>query len=132
MKTYQHTKTLPPGQYYFGDLCYVLSDDEWQGICELVSGTRETYFVTSEGRHAVVCSTIYGDGTYFDTSGRGYDVDSGTLGCVRVDGPIPIETTDEFQGGQVIDVTEPFEVSYADGWIFMGPVHINVNIPESD
>ena len=27
---------MPAGKYYIGDLCYVMTDDEWREICAII------------------------------------------------------------------------------------------------
>ena len=62
-------------KYVVGDLCNCLSDDDWEAFCN-----RD---VIPDG--AYIFRTAYGDGTYFDGEGRGYGVDSGTLGICSLD-----------------------------------------------
>jgi hypothetical protein len=81
---------MPAGKYYVGDLCYVMTEEEWDEACELFfakkgkSSCAEGKFILSDGRAFVCFNTFYGDGQY--TSGRSYsfDVDSGSIGCIEV------------------------------------------------
>ena len=77
---------LPAGKYYVGDLCYVLHD-EWDEVCDLTIKENECIngvFTLKNGTQFALYGTAYGDGGYYDTGGREYGVDSGTLGCVLV------------------------------------------------
>jgi hypothetical protein len=96
--------------YFVGDLCYVLTDNEWDTVCATVPmrgemleaiesddgydcdfflNPHEDMFSSAEGYEAAkqfVCfSTAYGDGVYNDLDGNPYSVDSGTIGMIRTD-----------------------------------------------
>lgn len=94
---------MPAGEYYIGDLCYVLNDKQNDQLHKLVfvsddngryyryvkPGRKEGDNYHVQGEHILdkgvkVCdfSTEYGDGTYCDKEGRSYSVDSGMIGCV--------------------------------------------------
>jgi hypothetical protein len=99
--------------YYIGDLCYVLTDDEWDVLCGQVPSRTEmfddldsedgydneffldvdklsAYAVSldcndyEEAKPFVCFSTAYGDGQYNDLEGNPYAVDSGTIGMIDV------------------------------------------------
>ena len=72
------------GKTYIGDLCYVLSNNEWREVCNLIRTEGEGYMQLSNGRELFIFSTKYGDGSYFDQNGFEYYVDSGTLGCTHL------------------------------------------------
>jgi hypothetical protein len=77
---------MPAGEYFIGDLCYVMSDQEWLEVCDLtIRGSRliEGEFQLKDGRKFAMYSTAYGDGTYHDHYGFSYSVDSGSIGCIR-------------------------------------------------
>ena len=56
--------TMPAGQYYIGDLCYVMHD-EWDEVCHLLFGSSQTgrikegEFVLKDGRRFACYSTAY-------------------------------------------------------------------------
>ena len=99
--------------YFVGDLCYVLTDTEWDTLCAQVPSRVEmfddiesedgydneffldvdklsAYAVSLDGedyeaaRPFVCFSTAYGDGQYNDLDGNPYAVDSGTIGMIDV------------------------------------------------
>ena len=79
---------LPAGKYYVGDLCYVLDDDEWDEVCSLIiQGNKviDGEFVLKDGREFAIYSTAYGDGEYNDYYGNSYSVDSGSIGCIKIE-----------------------------------------------
>lgn len=79
--------TMPAGNYYVGDLCYVLHN-EWDEVCEIMfdtpnpSGVRDGEFTLKDGRRFATYSTQYGDGLYNDQFGNQYPVDAGLIGCI--------------------------------------------------
>lgn len=72
--------TLPAGEYYIGDPCYIVSDDVWDQWCT----THEMAYgcVITDGAKWVINSTHCGDGAFTGSDGRTYCVDAGTLGMV--------------------------------------------------
>ena len=99
--------------YYIGDLCFVLTDTEWDTLCAQVPSKGDmlddiesedgydneffldverlsAYAVSLDGedyeaaRPFVCFSTAYGDGQYNDLDGNPYAVDSGTIGMIDV------------------------------------------------
>jgi hypothetical protein len=102
--------------YYIGDLCYVLTNEQWGTVCDLLQQMECDYdsedvdtMQECEGylepdlfdwdrpddsQPFWIFSTAYGDGTYTDTDGRFYGVDSGTLGIIDVN---YIEDTDKLK-----------------------------------
>lgn len=81
--------TMPAGNYYIGDLCYVMTDTEWNEVCEtMFKGTESgNYgeFELSDGRKYAIYHTAYGDGSYSSNIDTRHCVDSGTIGCILVD-----------------------------------------------
>ena len=118
--------TMPKGTYWVGDLCYVLHDDQWDEVCnwmfsEDIDG-HGGEFTLSCGTKIAMYGTRWGDGTYSDTSGREYPVDSGSLGCVLA------ECVDPSTSGNVISFRDDFttEITGSDGEIVrFGHVRIN-------
>jgi hypothetical protein len=87
------SEMMQEGEYFVGDLCYVLSDEQWDEVCRLTFPFRRGpnkrksvngKFVLKGGVEISLHGTAYGDGVYLDQRGREYGVDSGTIGCVSV------------------------------------------------
>lgn len=76
---------MKAGEYYVGDLCYVMTD-EWSEVCDKsVSVGHEGYVTLADGRELAIYSTKHGDGIYSDNKNNlSYSVDSGTIGCILV------------------------------------------------
>lgn len=75
---------FPKGKYYLGDLCYVLTDDQWNELLEQcidhkINQCYDGEFLVS-GKKVFMVSTAYGDGSYYDGDNNRYAVDSGTIG----------------------------------------------------
>lgn len=68
-------------EYYIGDPCYVLSDDDYYGVWEKEFNFKEGSIATKNGCFTVFF-TAYGDGYYLDSDCYGYGVDSGSIAIV--------------------------------------------------
>jgi len=79
---------MPAGRYYIGDLCYVMTDEEWEEFCSItIVDLRciDGEFTLKDGRRFATYGTAFGDGLYMDQYGREYGVDAGLIGCIRLD-----------------------------------------------
>ena len=79
---------MTAGEYYVGDLCYVMSDEEWEEVCRLTIVGQKCIsgeFTMADGRRFAMYNTRWGDGIYQDKSYKKYSVDSGTIGCIKVE-----------------------------------------------
>ena len=70
--------------YYVGDLCYVCNTEWDEIVSQGVYDNSKLAFTLADGRQYFMVSTMYGDGTYNDTDGNPYSVDSGTIGAIKV------------------------------------------------
>ena len=118
---------MKAGKYYVGDLCYVMSDAEWEQFCKItIQGNKviDGEFEMPDGRKFATYSTAYGDGVYHDQYGHSYSVDAGLIGCIKVE-DIKDDMSDILRLGAIIDFNEPFECSSTDdGLIKIGFVEI--------
>lgn len=127
--------TMPAGNYWVGDLCYVL-ENEWDEVCDIMNTAEredpENYgsgeFVLSDGRRFAIYKTRWGDGTYEDAQGRKYPVDSGTIGCILAEDITPDDSSN------IIHFRKEFDTEYSDhdrSVIKFGHIHIDTeNFPE--
>lgn len=117
---------LQKGVYYIGDLCYVM-DDEWEELCDLIEGHQypdEGLFRLSDGRQFAIFNTAYGDGEYYDKEDRTYLVDSGTIGCIKVE---HIKKDLDERLGNVVEMPHDF-YCYSDGkTIYFGELAIQTD-----
>ena len=82
---------MPAGRYYVGDLCYVMSNEEWDEVCGLLfegrndHGVNQGEFTLKDGRRFASYNTKYGDGVYESNMNTTHSVDSGNIGCILAD-----------------------------------------------
>ena len=79
---------MPPGKYYVGDLCYVMTNEEWREFCDITldgQKVKDGEFEFKDGRRFATYSTAFGDGVYHDQYGHSYSVDAGLIGCILVE-----------------------------------------------
>lgn len=108
---------MPAGRYYIGDLCYVMTDEEWKECCNLFFAGRDDHgvndgeFTLKDGRRFASYSTAYGDGTYYDQYGHSYSVDAGLIGCI-LESDIRAEKYENLLDlGNIVDMNTPFVTS---------------------
>ena len=76
----ERTVTIQPGVYFLCDPCYVIEESEY---LEILKQTRFLNDVYAESRRGVIAVFHTGDdGTFTDTEGNEYPVDSGLLGLI--------------------------------------------------
>jgi|GEM_PF-1162150 len=129
---------LPAGEYWIGDLCYVMHT-EWDEVCELLfegrddHGCNQGVFTLKDGRTFAMYNTQYGDGSYYDALGNLYGVDSGSIGCILVDNILP-DPDNSVQSGYKHVFTEPFDTGRsASGDIWFGIIYNEtINIQTGD
>jgi hypothetical protein len=119
--------TLPAGEYYIGDLCYVLGD-RWGEVCNLIINGQECVdgeFTLPDGTRFASYGTAWGDGLYEDDLHNSYGVDAGLIGCVLVS-DIAESQRKNLKDGHVHVFDRPFLTGYLDphearpGKIFFG------------
>jgi len=133
--------SMSAGKYYIGDLCYVMTDDEWLEFCDItIRGTQviDGEFQLKDGRRFATYGTAYGDGVYYDEYGHAYPVDAGLIGCIKVE-DISAEKQDNFLDfGAVLNFDTSFATSGGrgesdwEGTIQFGHVLIETNPVEED
>jgi hypothetical protein len=89
-------------KYYIGDLAYVMTRSQWKDFCD-----DKMNHITSHH------STCYGDGSYYDQTGKMYDVDSGTIGVICFN-DIADEIT-SYEGGHIHEFESFPELEYDNG-----------------
>lgn len=91
--------TLPPGEYYIGDPCYVFGED-WndgralfftgktdekldnaKGMCDVILDGGDTY----RGHKFFAHFTAHGDGSFVGSNGFDFGVDAGLLGAIPLE-----------------------------------------------
>jgi len=122
-------ETFEPGDYYVGDLCYVLRN-EWDEVCSLTikeHSCLDGVFTLANGTKFATYGTAYGDGVYIDQKGHKYPVDAGLIGCVAVKDLDANILKDNIRLGNIIKFDKPFTTSEDQGVIVIGNLSIDTN-----
>lgn len=120
--------TMPAGTYYVGDLCYVMNNSEWDEICKMLASGYdlvEGEFTLSDGRKFAMYGTAYGDGSCLCTNGDDLGVDSGSIGCIKLDDLNVYDVQNMVKLGTVISFEQEFETSNNQGIIRFGTVEVD-------
>lgn len=120
---------MKAGKYYVGDLCYVLHD-RWDEFCSLTcSGNRvlDGEFNLADGTRFATYTTMYGDGNYFDETGKSYDVDAGLIGCVALEDINFDDPSNFIAGGRVVEFVKDFTTFSSGGVISIGNINIDTD-----
>lgn len=119
---------MQAGKYYVGDLCYVMGSSEWDQVCELViegHTCKEGEFQLSDGRRFAMYNTKYGDGQYSSSIGTKHSVDSGSIGCIRVEDIRANKYSDIERLGAIVEFSEPFNTSTDGSTLQFGMVFVD-------
>ena len=122
-------ETFEPGDYYVGDLCYVLRN-EWDEVCSLTikeHSCLDGVFTLANGTKFATYGTAYGDGVYIDQKGHKYPVDAGLIGCVAVKDLDDNILKDNIRLGNIIKFDKPFTTNEDQGVILIGNLSIDTN-----
>jgi hypothetical protein len=130
----EYTAQFPAGEYYIGDLCYVMHA-EWGEVCDLMftdaDDMVEGDLSLTDGRRFFLASTAYGDGTYNDNKGNHYDVDSGSIGIIAVKDITPTDL-ENIESGAVHTFDNAFNVIALAGLFDFGDVVIDTAYEDSE
>jgi hypothetical protein len=125
---------MPAGKYYIGDLCYVMTDEEWEQLCTLTAPRMGTWgkstqgeFELADGRRFACYDTKWGDGAYYDEIGHSYSVDAGLIGCILVSDIKANKYDNLLDLGAIVEFDEPFVTSEHTGLIQFGYIIIETN-----
>lgn len=115
---------MPKGNYYVGDLCYVLND-RWDEFCDkafdrAIDTPKCGRMVLDDGTELAWFQTMWGDGTYKDNRGRKYPVDAGLIGCIKLNDIDFDHERNDLTGGNVIRFDDKFDCGYDKGMIYFG------------
>lgn len=122
---------MSAGTYYIGDLCYVIK--EWDEVCKLIikgDNCIDGEFVLPDGRRFANYGTEYGDGIYGSNIGTMHPVDSGRIGCIKVE-DITIVGASPSKLGAIVTFDNDFETDSDEGVISFGHVEVDTD-PDDD
>ena len=124
---------MPAGTYYIGDLCYVMTDEEWDEFCKLTIVDHDCVhgeFTFADGRRFATYGTKWGDGVYQSNINTKHSVDAGLIGCFLVE-DIKAEKYDDIESlGAIVTFEKDFKTYENDGLIVFGHVIINTDPDE--
>ena len=133
--------SMPAGEYYIGDLCYVMTDEEWDEFCSITifhNKVIDGEFQLKDGRRFATYCTAWGDGVYYDQYGHAYPVDAGLIGCIKTE-DIRAEKYDNLLDvGAIVKFDNAFvtsgghQLSVWEGAIQFGHVVIETNPVEEE
>ena len=132
---------MPPGKYYVGDLCYVMTNEEWREFCDITldgQKVKDGEFQFKDGRRFATYSTAFGDGVYHDQYGHSYSVDAGLIGCILVEDIKANKYDNLLDLGAILEFDTEFVTSGGrgeSGWegtIQFGYVYIETNPVEEE
>jgi hypothetical protein len=121
---------MPAGKYYIGDLCYVMTDEEWKEFCAItIQGNKcvDGEFEFGDGRRFATYGTAWGDGEYYDQYGHTYSVDAGLIGCVLTSDIRAHKYDNLLDLGAVLEFAETFETGSHKGQLVFGHVLIDTD-----
>lgn len=114
--------------YFIGDIYYCLEDhiyQMWLDACGIngnnfsilskftvPKGTIVNASLITEDYTFLVDETAYGDGTYYDQTGREYGVDAGVIGIVPLE---LVELGTQYELGRAVHSTEPATMEAYEG-----------------
>ncbi len=129
IKSNKINTTLPAGEYYIGDLCYVLGDNVYDNIFGGTGYEMGIYTEKATGRTFLVGSTAYGDGEYPGSDGKKFAVDAGIIGIC----PKSLMAKDD-GGGHMYTFREPVRCEFRGGRFFFesGYKHLVVDTSGDD
>jgi hypothetical protein len=119
--------TLPAGTYVVGDLCYNLSDTQYEQFLDSSASLKKEGEVSlADGTMVKACAfyTASGDGRYKGLDRFEYAVDSGSIGIVPL---AALEGRDMDESTKVVKFKHAFEVYDSAGTLVFGNIEINTN-----
>ena len=126
--------TMPAGRYYVGDLCYVMTDWEWDEFCDITIKVHECVdgeFEFADGRRFATYGTAWGDGVYHSNRGTSHSVDAGLIGCIRIQDIQASKYEDLESLGAVVDFDQDFETGEDQGVIWFGTLRVDTQCEEA-
>lgn len=121
---------MESGKYFVGDLCYVMSDSEWEQVVEqVIDGNQvlEGEFELADGRRFAMYNTKYGDGLYQSSIGSEHSVDSGSIGCFKLEDITANKYPDIERLGAIVDFPMPFGTGTDGSTLQFGGVFIDTS-----
>lgn len=128
---------LEKGTYYIGDPCYVFNES-WENVLHETQHFNEANdHVLINGYKVVGGSTAYGDGKYFDNTGKSYYVDAGLIAILPVallsiDNKTSIEEVEKSDGMHIVTFENDFTAETDNGVFYFGYIVIDTKGTDED
>ena len=122
---------MEAGTYWIGDTCYTLHD-VWEEVCDLIINEHTVLdgeFTLPGGRRFATYSTKYGDGTYQSSDGQNLSVDSGSIGCIKLEDIDQTDPHNRVDYGTIVEFEHPFDTYEENGVIHIGHISIDTDPP---
>jgi len=120
--------TLPKGEYYIGDLCYIESlSAVWDDFCH--EFFKENHSEVA-GIEFFAADTADGDGEFTGTDGFDYPVDAGLIGIISAKHLTAADLAEDYISVTKFD--KPFTVSSYKGVFFFGDIMIDTRGDDCD
>jgi hypothetical protein len=100
----------PPGDYYIGDLCYVLSDEIYDKVFGATAYEGGFYQQNDTKNFFLVDTTADGDGCFVSSDYREFCVDAGIIGIT----PVSCMAKND-GGGHIYTFKDPVECRFKNG-----------------
>ena len=130
----QISNVFPAGEYYIGDFCSLLDNEDYDEIvCSfLYDGEPYQY----KKFNFLFGGTAHGDGQYSDNQGNScYSVDSGTIGIINLPTKKLQQQAKELTErghANIIKFDKPFTVYYGHGVFYFGDIMIDTDCNEDE
>jgi hypothetical protein len=111
---------------------------EWKEVSDLMYPSCaqhrvvEGEFTLKDGRRFASFSTAWGDGEYRSSINTLHSVDSGSIGCIRMEDIRDNTYPDIERLGAIVEFAEPFEVDADQGLLKFGHVLIETATEEEE
>lgn len=124
MNPASNNNKLPPGEYYLGDPCYILSTEDYQEVIrQIFSPKSDSKKFFLRGKEGMIFQTLYGDGVFHSSVGSVY-VDSGTVGLVPEE--LAISGKHSLGFCHLLEFINEFECKDTpDGVMYFGPYKVD-------
>ena len=130
----QISNVFPAGEYYIGDFCYLLDNEDYDEIvCSFLYDDEPYQY---KKFNFLFGGTAYGDGQYSDNQGNScYSVDSGTIGIINLPAEKLKEQATQLMStysANIVKFREPFSVHYDNGVFYYGHIIIDTDYSEDE
>ena len=125
----QISNVFPAGEYYIGDFCYLLDDEDYYEI--VCSFQYDNVPHQYKKFNFLFGNTAHGDGLYSDNDGNScYSADSGTIGIINLPTKKLKEQAEKIMkngSANIVKFDKSFTVYYGHGVFYFGDIMIDTD-----